>query len=335
MPGNGRPSFRLDRYWSDSKILLASCRRKQQKKDNFVFTSGAKKLRRFFCKNPAYCLQENIGGRQKKMAKVLDKKKYDTDMILPVLQQSENVTFLSVSMLQDGSILKIEADSCQLGTDLLETGHALFIKKEQKKRRPTTLARFGLSEEDIAEHGLEEEDWKKELEKYLKKNPGIIVLYQTLPKVSAVTSLLSSCGFSQELIYTVKKMAEAIGDSYSGKETIKKAKDVFLMSVKRYQRLKEAEKNQQDCILDYAYYFDIHAIIGILCVTSIGKVYYDIVNERWAISKKEQKRTGLRIEQINTAGLQAQLLKKYQAVDMCDLELKLHEKQLERQCRTA
>lgn len=262
--------------------------------------------------------------------KKADCNKYETDVITEKLEQKKKVTFLALSMLSDGSILKAEANTYQTDTPLQQCSSLSIIKKEERKRTAKTLNRFDISKEDL-ESGLEEACFLQAIQDYLKKQDSIVILYQTFPRKNAAYHMLAMCQVPDADILELKQMASFCGDSYTGKESLKKAEDTFLTCMRRYRRLKTIEKNKQDCILEYAYSFDMTAVMGVWCVTSICNLYYDTIKERWAVPKKEQKKTGLRIEQINIENLEAQLYERYHVKDMRGVELRLKMRRQERQ----
>ena len=64
-------------------------------------------------------------------------------------------------------------------------------------------------------------------------------------------------------------------------------------------------------------------------------IYYDTLRNRWGITKKEQKKTNMRIERIDTIDVEQQLLKKYRSKDLSELEEKLKRLKKEREEKMA
>ena len=133
-------------------------------------------------------------------------------------------------------------------------------------------------------------------------------------------------------------MAKKCGENFTDKNSLENLKETFIDCTGSYRRMKKMEQNKKACVVNYAYFWQSsyrNYAEWIFCDTSIGKIYYDTLTEKWGITKKEEKENGLRIESVDTFDVKKQLMDKYRVNSMMELKNLLKEKAEEREKRMA
>lgn len=265
------------------------------------------------------------------------KNQYEKENIEIQLQKVENITFLNVISVGT-EVLKIEAETytiageeeglCQKFENKVDTLN--IICHDEKKRRASTLKKLHATIEDLL-NGIEEPDVAKVLSDYFIKYDGIIVSYKTYSQISAINKIIQKYQYKSidNIFFDIKLMAKQCGESCDKSDTISGIRESFISCLKKYKRIEKIERNKKSCVVNYAYYWHgeyQNYMEWIFCNTSIGIVYYDTIFEKWGITQKEKRKTGMMIESIDTEEIEQQLFKKYCVRSMSDLKVKLKEK---------
>ena len=230
------------------------------------------------------------------------------------------VTFLDLGMTTDGTILKITLET---RSEKNESAKTELIYHDTKRRQDRTLKKLQLTKEQLI-NGLEKDAFIKKIEEYFQHHNGPVIAYYATTKVNALNKLLQNK--QVKVFYDIQMMAKKCQITCHSSKNIETLKQDFDDCIKKYEKLQTFKENPQDCIVKRAYYYTGQPqfnLIRIYCITSLGNIYYDIIYERWGISKKEQNKTGLAIERFNTKDIEQQLFRLYRVTDMKELEEKL------------
>lgn len=260
-------------------------------------------------------------------------------------------TYSDVSK-QKGPLSQIINDSSWMLTDSKD-----IIMKDKKKRKASTLEKAGISQEEH-EHGITQEQAAKMLSDYFIKNDCIIIASKAGSKVRMLNKMITEsrpqicstassdtietytkCSennssesmklISCELQFDIDKMlkkCEIAAEIKTGPEEIEAMIKALKKCLKTYSKLEKISKNKCECTLSYAYYWESENVcdmMWIICVTSIGSIYYDTIYDRWGITQKEHKKTGLVIEHFDINDIKRQLMERYHVKTMEELKLKL------------
>lgn len=260
---------------------------------------------------------------------------YDKKNIELQMQKSEDITFINVTILNKTEILKIEVETYEINTDNnsgigKKMDSLSIICYDEKRRRPATLEKIGATREDLL-NGMKEPDFAKILSEYFIMHDGIIVSYKTYTQIAALNKIIQKYKYKsiENTIFDMRMMTKYCRESYIDKESIDNTKEAFCFCMRKYRRLEKLEQNKYSCVVNYAYYWISeyrNYMEWICCNTSIGVIYYDILSERWGITKKESKKTGLLIESVDVDDVKKQLFIKYRVNNMEELKNKLKER---------
>lgn len=256
---------------------------------------------------------------------------YAIDDVLNIIQANKEFTFLNVACTND-AIIKVHVETYYDESSLSDKqpiDQLTIVFKDTKKRQTKTLAKLGVTKEEI-QNGLPDNEGSFKLSEYFIKHDGIIVSYQTDAKVRRLNKKIQENMFKSISNYTldIKAMAKICKIDYPDLGTITNTKRAFKSCLNIYDRLKHIEMNKQGCIVHYAYYMEFggcNKLQRIFCKTSIGDIYYDPVKDRWDMSKKERDKTGLMIESFDLNDVKSQLRTKYHVYNMSELQIKLRQ----------
>ena len=260
---------------------------------------------------------------------------YSAENVKAVLGRGDEITFIHVAMYSDGILAMIEAETFEADNQ----GHrGAMVSKfravlaDRKNRRDPTYKKAGLKKEE-ARGGMPEAEFSSAVSRYFAEHPGVIVGYDVGKLVRAVNKILQenrSLPVVNE-VFDIHEMALRCKEVCSS-DSLKVAEDTFDACMKIYARMERVERNKIQSILRGASYWEYHVPKGkgwtmskffLFFRTSTGTVYYDLENEKWDITDKERKRTGLRIENFDVEDILGQALRKYSAKDIRELEFKL------------
>lgn len=105
---------------------------------------------------------------------------------------------------------------------------------------------------------------------------------------------------------------------------------VFEKCIELYNQSYKKERNKKDCVVNYAFYWKNQfqgKMQRIVCDTSMGRFYYDIVSKQWGMNRDFEKKAGFSITSIDLDSVVIQLRNKYHVKDMDELVRLLKEKQ--------
>lgn len=257
---------------------------------------------------------------------------YDKDSVKKTFDECSDVTFLSVSFFSDKNVAEIKAETYHTNAyqdkfkcKPIDSLH--LICKDEKKRKPMTYEKLKLKKEDF-ENGTEKCDVAKIVSDYFIEHSGIIVSYKTQAKINALNKTIQEFSYKclSNPFYDMAYMTKVCNEDYPDMDSIKNTMEAFKVCLRQYKNMKRLEQNKMACAVNYAYYWENEfkaTAKWIVCNTSLAVIYYDTLRKKWGITKKEQKKTNMRIECIDTMDVEQQLLKKYRSKNLLELEEKL------------
>lgn len=269
---------------------------------------------------------------------------YDKDKVQQTLNECKDITFIKVSFFSDKKVAEIKAETYHADAyqdkfrcEPIDSLH--LICRDEKKRKPKTYEKLKLKKEDF-ENGTEEHNAAKMLSDYFIEHTGIIVSYKTQAIVNALNKIIQKYSFKciSNSFYDMSYMIKVCNEDYPDMSSINNTVEAFKMCLHQYKNMKHLEQNKMTCAVNYAYYWENEfqtTTKWIVCNTSLAIIYYDTLRNRWGITKKEQKKTNMRIERIDTMDVEQQLLKKYRSKDLSELEEKLKRLKKEREEKMA
>lgn len=293
--------------------------------------------------------------------------KYDVQNIKNMISKTGCITFLSVISIGK-DILRITCKTYKINKSLefpnLDThcsipeaaeslaqfteGPWIFtdsediIMKDEKRRKASTLEKAGISQKEH-ENGIEKKQAAKILSEYFIKNNCLIIADKAGTKVRMLNRVIAEYEMKNIACCTLDigkmiKKCEIEAEIKTGPEEIESIAEAVKKCLKIYAKLEKISRNKCGCTVSYAYYWENEKVcdmMWIICVTSIGKIYYDTIYDRWGITQKEHKKTGLVIEHFDINDIKCQLMQKYHVRTMEELRLKLIAIRKEREERIA
>lgn len=240
--------------------------------------------------------------------------------------RNQEITFLHILSASDGIIEKIELKSYIGNTDTMSDSLEIFYH-DTKKRRQTTLKKLGITQDDL-DNGNDMPDFCKNISDYFIMHNGPIVADKPTSKIKAINKLIEENHFKQieNKVFDIRNMLKSCGETYKGDGSIRSLRSLLHTCFEKYKRLEKIEQNKQDCVVHYAYYWENEKrsdMVWLICNTSLGLIYFDVIHGVWGMTKKEQKKHGLLIEHFDTEDVERQLKQKYHVSDMKELEIKL------------
>ena len=187
---------------------------------------------------------------------------------------------------------------------------------------------------------MEKKEMTRAVSDYFIKYDGIIVSCKPYSIISMLNNDIIESKYKSidNSYFDIKRMAKKCGENFTDKNSLENLKETFIDCTGSYRRMKKMEQNKKACVVNYAYFWQSsyrNYAEWIFCDTSIGKIYYDTLTEKWGITKKEEKENGLRIESVDTFDVKKQLMDKYRVNSMMELKNLLKEKAEEREKRMA
>lgn len=280
--------------------------------------------------------------------------KYETKNVENMIRDSRNITFLNMFSVGK-EVLRIEAETYYV-EDVLGNGDVIniigkfivnsdpcarlnIVCKDERKRRPETLRKVGVTLEELR-NGMEKKEVARTVSDYFIKYDGIIVSCKPYSIISLLNNDIIESKYKSidNPYFDIKRMAKKCGENFADKNSLENLKETFIDCTGSYRRMKKMEQNKKACVVNYAYFWQStyrKYAEWIFCDTSIGKIYYDTLTEKWGITKKEEKENGLRIESVDTFDVKKQLMDKYRVNSMMELKNLLKEKAEEREKRMA
>lgn len=273
--------------------------------------------------------------------------KYKRENVELQLSKCEDVTFINV-IIVGKEVLKVEAETYSFKTKddtnvasstncfrsiankencLRKIDEMNILFYDEKQRQTSTLKKIGATREDLL-NGVKQPDAAKKISGYFVEHAGIIISYKTYSQIAALNKIIQAHQYKSidNALFDMRLMAEYCRESYPDKGNIQNTKDAFCFCLKKYKRFEKLEQNKCACTVNYAYYWLSEYrkyMEWIFCNTSIGVIYYDVISERWGITKKESKKNGLLIESVDTDDVQKQLFRKYHVNSMEELKAQL------------
>lgn len=263
------------------------------------------------------------------MAFMTETAKYETKNVENMIRGSRNITFLNIFSVGK-EILRIEAETYYV-EDVLENGDVIniigkfiansdpcaklnIVCKDERKRRPETLRKVGVTLEELR-NGMEKKEMARAVSDYFIKYDGIIVSCKPYSIISMLNNNIIESKYKSidNSYFDIKRMAKKCGENFTDKNSLENLKETFIDCTGSYRRMKKMEQNKKACVVNYAYFWQSsyrNYAEWIFCDTSIGKIYYDTLTEKWGITKKEEKENGLRIESVDTFDVKKQLMLK-------------------------
>lgn len=255
------------------------------------------------------------------------------DIELNKIESSTEITFIDAKWFSDNTLVRITAKTYDAG--LLEVIDSIdIIFKDTKKRQKRTLEKLEIEKEALL-NGVEHKDGLKSISEYFINHNELVVGIDTKNKIRKINKSITEFQLKQldVVILNLEKEADYCGIS-APKESFNDMYSNLKKCIRKYEVIKNMEYNKYDCVVNYAYYQSLEFSNNkswICCVTSIGKIIYDINRDEWSMTKKEQKVTGLRIENFDVDNIKSQLKEKYNVISIIDLYEKLKQKSLQRQ----
>lgn len=229
------------------------------------------------------------------------------------------VTFLQVFTASDGAVLRCKAETYK---DEEEVGKLDIIFRDEKRRQTKTLKKAGVTSQQLKE-GIDKGDGAKQLSDYFIMHDGVIVGYGAKTAKNKINSLIQTYQFKMAGCVTLD-LADMVNEC--GLPHGKNLRRVFGECLYQYGQFYRMEQNHFYCVVDRAYnmtlsYKKPREIV--YCDTSIGRIYYDLEDDAWAMSKAEMERTGNRIENFDIEDIKRQLRERYEVRNMSELSKKL------------
>lgn len=266
---------------------------------------------------------------------------YNKEEIFQILKNTNDITLLHVWMTSDKTVLRILAET-YIYEDLTvctKTDSLNIICKEGLKKNKACLKRYGLTHETIESDGLDISEWSKLLSDYFIQHEGVIFTYDAAATSRALNDKLDSehMRIITNIVYDIKRFTKFYQEEFSQEYSLKNLKNMLKSCLKKMQKLEIASKNKIPCTVMYAYCFDYGQVKQaenntykntylFRCVTSLGNLIYDNINQAWKMPKSESKKNGILIENIDTRDIENQLFEKYKVSDMKELKEKLIKK---------
>ena len=284
------------------------------------------------------------------MAFITETAKYETKNVENMISAARNITFLNTFCV-GREILRIEVETYYIENNIDKndiinsTGKFIaksapcdrlnIICKDKRKRRPETLKKVNVTLDELR-NGMDKEEVAKTVSDYFIKYDGLIVSCKPYSIISFPNNSIVEAKYKSidNPYFDIKKIAKKCNENFTDKNSLENIKETFIDCTGSYRRMKKMEQNKKACIVNYAYFWQSayrKYVEWIFCDTSLGKIYYDTLTEKWGTTKKEEKESGLHIESIDTFDVKRQLLQKYKANNMIELKNLLKEKAAERE----
>ncbi len=242
--------------------------------------------------------------------------------ILSALDNIKEITILNADTSSEGKILHITANTYNIKSGItIDTIDIIF--NDLKKRQKRTLDKLGLTKEQL-NNGIDEESGLRQISEYFINHDSLIAGINIKSLIKIINKKLEMYSLKKinGLFFDIFKESEYCGiEFYKNKKSFEYILALTEQCIKRYKKISEIENNKYDCVLNYAYYRELeygkkqHLIY---CNTTIGVIFYDIDKDEWAIAKKEQKRTGLIIENFDIENIKQQIRLKYKVRNMSE-----------------
>lgn len=193
------------------------------------------------------------------------------------------------------------------------------VFKDTKTRHIKTLERLNLTKEDLL-NGMNEKTAAKMISDYFICHDGMIVAEKAEALIHVLDKLMRRYHYRFILsqYFDIEKLANECDQKKSSD-----IKETFQSCMKKYKRWKRMEKNKKACVVKYAYYWENDRRSDtkwIVCRTSIGDIYYDLMKKEWKVTKKETKNSGLVIASVDIPDVIKQLNQRYRVSGVVELE---------------
>lgn len=248
-----------------------------------------------------------------------------SEVMLDMFEKNKEITFLDLFMFKDNTIAKITAKTYDITLENEIDGIEVVFKSEVK-RRQSTLDKVGITKEQM-EAALDEHSGMRLISDYFINHNQIIAGCQVNSKIKRINKKMELylLKMLNGTSFDVTKEAECCNVDIN---PLSDMRDIIKTCKRKYENLQKIEQNKFDCVVNYAYYKELeYGMIQklVYCNTSLGLIFYNLNTDTWTMTKKEQKKTGRRIENFDIESIKMQLRKKYKVLNMSELAGKLKE----------
>lgn len=238
-----------------------------------------------------------------------------------MLRGQNEITFLDAIFFSEGTAARVSAETRNLEDGgLIDRFYA--VRRDEKNRKQTTYGKLGVTKDEIRA-GMPPEEFEASVFDYFTRHSGPAAGLDA----KNISALLKRAGNPVLDMHSLSLYCqEPVGDG-----SPEDLRETFDACIRVCARLERAKKNRIECILKSVRYWTQSCSQGtrsflkkfLFFYTSAGAVYYDIGREKWGMSRKEQERTGFRIEYFDTENILDQAFRKYRVGSVKELEMKI------------
>lgn len=267
---------------------------------------------------------------------------YSKESIQEEIEKAKDISFVYFTFHADKVLARIQVKTYSKDLSGTPIDSLDIICKDTKNRQNKTYEKIGITKEQ-SKNGFSQERTAKLLSDYFIEHNGIIVGYKNIfNDIKKINEGILSYGFEKIINckFDTEKMLKECAEPAKKCNAVNDIKLAYTAYIRKVKRIEAAEQNKQSCSVEYAYYHETrlyNKISGVetkkkflFCKTQIGLIYYDLIKQKWMMSIKERRETGLMIENFDTKDIEKQMLKKYHAKDFETLVNKLKQNWRER-----
>lgn len=239
---------------------------------------------------------------------------------LNALNKSSEITLIKYVMFNNKTLVRFTAKTFNENG---ECDNVDIFFKEDKNRRQKTYENAGVTKEQV-KNGIEIDAGMRQISDYFIKHDGVITGFETKRIVSKVNKKIEELEMKaiSAHIIELEKEAKYCDVTCNRIDTFEYMMSFLKKCMKKYESIVNSENNKYECKVNYAYYMESN--YGslrryIYCITSIGRIIYDIDNDKWKVTQKDKNQTGLRIENFDIESVKVQLKEKYNVINMSNL----------------